>query len=70
LRLKVIHNHNFWEHPALAPVITLHVFKTRVTNTAFDKLSDALHSIEKMFTDTQKNFAKPLEQVAKLEKQG
>jgi len=33
--MKVIRTHNFRGHPAVAPVITLHVFKTRVTNAAF-----------------------------------
>jgi hypothetical protein len=66
--LKVIHNHNFQGHPVVAPVITHHVFKTRVTNTAFDKLSDALRSIEKTLLDTQKNFDKRHDRVSELEK--
>ncbi len=52
----------------MAPVITLHVFKTRVTNTAFEKLSDALKSIEKKLADTQKNFDKLHDKLSKLEK--
>ncbi len=66
--LNFIHNHNFCGHPAVAPVITLHVFKTRVTNTAFDKLSEAMKSFEKRLTDTQKNFDKLHDWVSKLEK--
>lgn len=66
--LKNIRAHNFRGHPAVAPVITLHVFKTRVTNTAFDKLAESLKSIEKKLTDTQKNFDKLHDRVSKLEK--
>jgi hypothetical protein len=66
--MKVIRSHNFRGHPAVAPVITLHVFKTRVTNTVFDKLADALKSIDKKLTDTQKNFDKLHDRISKLEK--
>ena len=66
--MKNIRSHNFRGHPAVAPVITLHVFKTRVTLSAFDKLSDALKSIEKKLTDTQKNFDKLHDRLSKLEK--
>ena len=66
--LKVIRSHNFRGHPAVAPVITLHVFKTRVTNTAFAKLGETLRSMDKKITDTSKNFDKLHERVAKLEK--
>jgi hypothetical protein len=68
--LKVIRSHNFRGHPAIAPVITLHVFKTRVTLTAFDKLLDSLKSIDKKLSDMQKNFDKLHDHVAKLEKKG
>jgi superoxide dismutase len=40
--LKLIRSHNFRGHPAVAPVITLHVFKTRITNAAIDKLTESL----------------------------
>jgi hypothetical protein len=66
--LKTICNHHFQGHPAVAPVITLHVFKARVTNTAFEKLSGALKSIEKKLADTQKNFDKLHDKLSKLEK--
>ena len=33
--MKLIRGHNFRGHPSAAPVITLHVFKTRVTTSAF-----------------------------------
>jgi len=54
--LKNIQNHNFCGHPAVAPVIALHVFKTRVTNTAFDKLSDALKLIDQIVTNLQRKI--------------
>lgn len=66
--LKNIWAHNFCGHPAVAPVITLHVFKIPVTNTAFDKLTEALKSNDKKLSDTQKNFDKLHDRVAKLEK--
>lgn len=66
--LKNIRSHNFRGHPAVAPVITLHVFKTRVTFTAFEKLTDSLKSIDKKITDLQKNFDKLHDRVSKLEK--
>jgi hypothetical protein len=66
--MKIIRGHNFRGHPAVAPVITLHVFKTRVTNTAFEKLADSLKSIEKKLADTQKNFDKLHDRLTKLEK--
>jgi hypothetical protein len=52
----------------VAPVITLHVLKTRVTNTAFEILSDVLKSIDKKLADTQKNFDKLHDRLSKLEK--
>ncbi len=66
--LKNIRSHNFRGHPAGAPVITLQVFKTRVTNTAFKKLSDALKSLDKKFTNTHKTFDKLHDRLVKLEK--
>jgi len=66
--LKSIRGHNFRGHPAVAPVITLHVFKTRVTSSAFDKLAETLRSLEKKVTDVHKNFDKLHDHVAKLEK--
>ena len=66
--LKNIRNHNFRGHPSVAPVITLHAFKTRIT--IFEKLSEALKSLENKVTDTQKNFDKLNDRVAKLEKKG
>lgn len=45
--LKLIRTHNFRGHPAVSPVITLHVFKTRATVTAFDKLADTLKALDK-----------------------
>lgn len=47
--VKVMYGHNFYGHPAVATVITLHVFKTRVMNTAFDKFADAVKSIDKNY---------------------
>jgi hypothetical protein len=53
----VIQNHNFWGHPAVAPVIMLKVLKTsRVPRPAFDKLAEALKSIEKKLADTQRGL--------------
>lgn len=53
----VIQNHNFWGHPAVAPVIMLKVLKTsRVPHPAFDKLAEALKSIEKKLADTQRGL--------------
>jgi hypothetical protein len=66
--LKNIRNLNFRGHPAVTPVITFHVFKTRVSNTAFDKLSDALKSLDKKVTDMQRNFDKLHDRLVKLEK--
>ena len=66
--LKLIRYHNFRGHPAVAPVITLHVFKTRVTNTAFRSASDAIKSLEKKLADASKNFDKLHERLQKLEK--
>jgi hypothetical protein len=56
--LKFICHHNFQGHPAVAPVITLHVFKMQVTNTAIKTASDAIKSLEKKLADSQKNFDK------------
>jgi hypothetical protein len=66
--LKLIRTHNFRGHPAMSPVITLHVFKTRVTITAFDKLADTLKALDKKKADTQKNFDKLHDRLSKLEK--
>jgi hypothetical protein len=66
--LKNIRSHNFRGHPAVAPVITLPVFKTRVTFTAFEKLTDSLKSIDKKITDLQENFDKLHDQISKLKK--
>ncbi len=66
--LKIIQSHNFRGHPAVAPVITLHVFKTWVTNTAFEKLVDALKSLDKKFTETQWTCDKLHDRLVKLEK--
>jgi hypothetical protein len=66
--MKVIRTHNFRGHPAVAPVITLHVFKTRVTNTAFERLSESLHSLDKKVTDVQKNYDKFQDRLSKVEK--
>jgi uncharacterized protein YdcH (DUF465 family) len=63
--MKVIRTHNFRGHPAVAPVITLHVFKTRVTNAAFDKLTENYRSLEKRLTDLQKNYDKVASKVVK-----
>jgi hypothetical protein len=67
---KLIHHHNFWGHPAVAPVITLHVFKTWVTLTAFKAVTDSLKSLDKKLMDNQKNFDKLHERLSKLEKKG
>lgn len=66
--MKRIQSHNFRGHPAVAPIITLRVFKTQVTITAFEKLSDSLKSIDKKISDMQKNFDKLHDCLAKLEK--
>jgi len=66
--MKVIRGHNFRGHPSVAPVITLHVFKTRVTTSAFAKLTDTFKALDKRLTDTQKNFDKIQDRLAKLEK--
>lgn len=55
---KLDNSHNFRGHPAVAPAITLHVFKIRVTLSAFDKLAESLRSMEKKISDLQKNFDK------------
>jgi hypothetical protein len=47
--VKVMYGHTFHGHPAVTTVITLHVFKTRVMNTAFDKFADAVKSIDKNY---------------------
>jgi hypothetical protein len=54
--MKVIRGHNFRGHPAVSPVITLHIFKTHDTTTAFAKLADSFKSLDKRLVDTQKNF--------------
>jgi hypothetical protein len=56
--LKLIRQHNFRGHPAVAPVITLHVFKTRVTHTAFKTATESIKSLEKKFSDVQKIMIK------------
>lgn len=66
--MKVIWGHNFHGHPAVAPVITLHVFKTRVTTTAFLKLTETCSSLSKKLADLQKNHDKLHERISKLEK--
>jgi hypothetical protein len=66
--MKLIRTHNFRGHPAVAPVITLHVFKTCVTNTAFDKLHESLRSLDKKVTDVQKNQDKLQDRISKVEK--
>jgi len=66
--LKLIRHHNFRGHPAVAPVITLHVFKTRVSNTAFKAASDSIKALDKKLADLQKNFDKLHDRLQKLEK--
>jgi hypothetical protein len=66
--MKVIRGHNFRGHPAVAPVITLHVFKTRVTTAAFLKLTETCRSLEKKLADLQKNYDKVQDRLAKVEK--
>jgi hypothetical protein len=66
--MKAIRGHNFRGHPAVAPVITLHVFKTRVTTSAFAKLTEMFKLLDKRVTDTQKNFDKIHDRLSKLEK--
>jgi len=66
--MKNIRSHNFRGHPSVSPVITLHVFKTRVTNSAFAKLTESFKSLEKRLGDTQKNFDKIQDRLSKFEK--
>jgi hypothetical protein len=66
--LKLIWSHHFCGHPAVAPVITLHVFKTRVTLTAFDKLGDSVKALDKQIAYVQNFFDELHECVSKLEK--
>jgi len=66
--MKIIRSHNFRGHPSVAPVITLHVFKTRVTNSAFEKLSESVKSLDKKVGDNQKNFDKVQDRLSKVEK--
>jgi hypothetical protein len=68
--MKVIRGHSFRGHPAVAPVITLHVFKTRVTNSAFSKLTESFKSLDKRLTDVQKNFDKLQDRISRLDKKG
>jgi hypothetical protein len=69
-KMKLIRSHNFRGHPAVAPVITLHVFKTRVTTSAFTKLTDSFNNLDKRLANTQRNFDKLHDHLAKLEKTG
>ena len=66
--MKVIRSHNFRGHPAVAPVIMLHVFKTHVTNTAFEKLSENYRSLEKKIGELQKNYDKVQDHLSKVDK--
>jgi len=66
--MKVIRSHNFRGHPAVAPVIMLHVFKTRMTNTAFEKLSDYFRNLDKKISDTRKKIDKVQDRLSKVEK--
>jgi hypothetical protein len=68
--MKSIRGHNFCGHPAVAPVITLHVFKTRVTNSTFAKALESIRSLDKRITDMQKNYDKLHDRLAKVEKKG
>jgi len=66
--MKLIRGHNFRGHPSVAPVIMLHVFKTRVTTSAFEKLTESIRSLEKKVTDNTKNFDKIQDRLSKVEK--
>lgn len=56
--------HRFRGHPSVAPVVMLHVFTTRATTTALDKVRDTLGKFQKKVEALEK-----LEQrVLKLEK--
>jgi hypothetical protein len=66
--MKAMQGHNLRGHPAVAPVITLHVFKTRVTTSVFAKLTETFKSLDKRVTDTQKNFDKIQDRLSKIEK--
>jgi hypothetical protein len=68
--MKVIRGHSFRGHPAVAPVITLHVFEIRVTNSAFSKLTESFKSLDKRLTDAQKNFDKLHDRISRLDKKG
>jgi len=54
--MKLIRGHNFRGHPSVAPVITLHVFKTRVTTSAFEKLTESIRSLETASTECSSYF--------------
>jgi hypothetical protein len=66
--MKMFRSHNIRGHPAVAPVITLHVFKTCVTNTVFEKLSENYRSLEKKIGDLQKNYDKVQDHLSKENK--
>ncbi len=66
--MKDIRDSQFRGHPSVAPIINLHVFKTRVTTTAFHKLSDSLKAFTKQLGDNQKLMDKLDDRIMKLEK--
>jgi hypothetical protein len=62
--MKEFREHRFKGHPAIAPVVNFHVFRSRVTKTAFEKLSSAVTALNQRMS----NFDSLQGRVAKLEK--
>jgi len=66
--MKQIRQPSFCGHPSVAPVITLHVFKTRVTVTASKTVLESMKALDKKLANSQKSFDKLHGRLAKLEK--
>jgi hypothetical protein len=66
--MKEIRDAQFRGHPSVAPIINLHVFKTRVTATAFAKVGDSIKALTKQVGDQQKFLDKLHDRISKLEK--
>jgi hypothetical protein len=66
--MKEIRDTQFRGHPSVAPIINLHVFKTRITASAFTKVGETIKLLTKQISDQQKFLDKLNDRITKLEK--
>lgn len=62
--MREFREYRFKGHPAIAPVVNFHVFRSRVTKTAFEKLNTAVLAL----TQKMSNYDSLQGRVSKLEK--